>query len=122
MSQSTWMDQASEGVEASRCPPGCVLTVLRGHAVIVWLIGDVDASVASDLDDIARYTPDVASRLVIDASRVTFCDSIVLRFIATVAAAVPVTIRRPSRLFADILAVSGLSENPWIQREPGATQ
>jgi anti-anti-sigma regulatory factor len=119
MSQSMWLVGGDE-LELPVQPPGCVLTVLRGHEVIVWLIGEVDDSLDPDLRDIAEQTSAFVSRLVIDGSRVTFCDSAVVRFIAGVAAAVPVTIRRPSRVFADIIELSGLAQNPWIHAEPAS--
>ena len=122
MSQPTWTGCGGGELEGPGRTPGAVLVVLKGHDVIVWLIGEIDGNVAIDLDDIVKQTPDIASRLIVDASRVTFCDSTALRFIATVAAAVPVTIRGPSRVFADIITFSGLAQNPWIHIETGARQ
>ena len=88
---------------------GSVLTVLKPDEVLVWLIGDIDVSAAPQLDDIAERAPQVATRLTIDGSRVTFCDTTVLRFVSRVTGSMQVAVRRPSRLFADILAFSGLS-------------
>jgi anti-anti-sigma regulatory factor len=122
MRESTWFDWSHDQVEPLPVPSGCVLTVLKGDDVIVWLIGELDASIAMDLREIAEQMPGRAQRLVIDASRVSFSDSTVLRFIATMAASVPVTIRRPSRVFADLITISGLPKNPWIRNEPGAPQ
>ena len=122
MSQSPWLDWAANEVEDPSRPPGCVLTVLKGDAVVVWLIGEVDLNVAADLNDIAEQAPRVGRRLVIDGSRVTFCESTALRFIASLGAALPVTIRRPSRVFADILAFSGLAQHVSIQNDPGVPQ
>jgi anti-anti-sigma regulatory factor len=87
-----------------------VLTVVRDDRVIVWLFGDVDQNVASDLRVIARHAPTVASQLVIEGSRVTFCDSTLLRFIAEMVSRMPVTVRRPSRVLAQILDLSRLSD------------
>jgi anti-anti-sigma regulatory factor len=122
MSQTTWLDWAGSKVEGPSRPPGCVLTVLKRDDVVVWLIGEVDLNVAADLHDIAERAPRVGRRLVIDGSRVTFCDSTVLRFISSLAAVLPVTIRRPSRVFADILAFSGLAPQVSIQNGPGVPQ
>ena len=86
-----------------------VLTVVRDDRVIVWLFGDVDQNVASDLRVVARHAPQVASHLVVEGSRVTFCDSTLLRFIAEMTGRMSVTVRRPSRVFGQILELSGLS-------------
>ena len=120
MSQPTWSGCGGGELESPGRSPGYVLAVLKGHDVIVWLIGEIDGNVVIDLEDIVKQAPDFASRLIVDASRVTFCDSTALRFIATAAAAVPVTIRAPSRVFADIITFSGLARNPWIETEAGA--
>jgi anti-anti-sigma regulatory factor len=120
MSQSTWSGRGGGELEDQGRPSGCVLVVLKGHDVVVWLIGEIDSNVAIDLDDIVKQTPDITSRMIVDASRVTFCDSTALRFLATVAAIVPVTIRGPSRVFADLVSFSGLAQNPWIHTESGA--
>lgn len=120
MSQSTTRTGAADEPDGAFCPSGYVLTVLRRDHVIVWLIGEIDLNLALDLDDIAEHVPRVTQQLVIDGSRVSFCDSTLLRFVATVAVALPVTIRRPSPIFADILTLSGLREQVSIHSEPGA--
>src|SRR5690348_2327675 len=83
--------------------PGCVLTVVKRDEVVVWLIGELDASVGPALDEVATHAPRVARWLTIDASRVTFCGTTLLRFIATVSQTMHVSVRRPSVIFADIL-------------------
>ncbi len=90
-------------------PPGSMLIVAKKDEVIVWLMGDIDISLALQLHEVSVEAPRVASRLVLDGSRVTFCDSTLLRFISIVSASMPVTVRRPSRVFTDILAFSGLT-------------
>jgi anti-anti-sigma regulatory factor len=90
-------------------PSGCLLTVVRDGQVVVWLIGEIGVDVMLELRDVALHAPRVADRLVIDGSRVTFCESDLIRFIAAASAALPVSVRRPSRVLADILAFSGLT-------------
>lgn len=90
--------------------PGQLLTVLRSGHLVVWLFGDVDPALAAELDLVAAHAPRVADRLTIDGSRVTFCDTTLLRFIAHMASVLPVTIRRPTRMFVEILTFAGLSD------------
>src|SRR5262245_47897879 len=87
-----------------------VLTVVRDDRVIVWLFGDVDQRVASDLRVLAAQAPHVAQRLVIEGSHVTFCDSTLLRFVAQMIGRMSVTVRRPTRVLVQILDLSGLSD------------
>jgi hypothetical protein len=103
----------SESSTAFRIPtadqaPGCVLTVAKPDEVIVWLIGEIDSALGIDLARVAEHAPRVARRVVIDGSRVTFCDSTVAHFVALTAAVMPVVVRRPSRLLVDLLATTGL--------------
>lgn len=86
-----------------------VLTVVRDDRIVVWLFGDVDHRVASDLRVIARYAPDVAAQLVLEGSHVTFCDSTLLHFIALMTSRMPVTVRRPTRMLRQILDLGRLS-------------
>jgi anti-anti-sigma regulatory factor len=95
-----------------------VLTVVKGDEVVVWLIGDLDLSVAAELDEVAEHAPRVARWLTIDASRVTYCDSVLLRFIAKVSETMYVSVRRPSAIFADILALSGLAGRMLVEGAP----
>jgi anti-anti-sigma regulatory factor len=104
-------------VTTDRQPPGCVLTVAKPDEVIVWLIGEIDASLGLDLATIAEHAPRVAHRVVIDGSRVTFCDTTVTHFIELTAAVMPVVVRRPSRLLADLLAATGLYQQVLV--DPG---
>jgi hypothetical protein len=95
-------------------PPGSLMIVAKKDEVVVWLIGDIDINLSLELHDVAVEAPRVASRLVLDGSRVTFCDSTLLRFISIVCGSMPVAVRRPSRVFADILAFSGLTRRVTI--------
>jgi ABC-type transporter Mla MlaB component len=108
---------AAVDVASDKQAPGCVLTVVKRDEVLVWLIGEIDVSVALDLAQIAEHAPRVADRLVIDASRVTFCDSTIAHFLDRVADAMPVVVRRPSQLFADFLAATGLYPQVFVQTE-----
>ncbi len=99
-----------------------MLVVVKRDEVIVWLVGDVDVNLSLQLHDVAQEAPRVARRLVVDGSRVTFCDSTLLRFIAIVSASMPVTVRRPSQIFADILAFSGLSDRVSLVRSGTAAR
>ena len=88
--------------------PGCVLTVAKRDEVIVWLVGEIDSSVALDLTQVVDDAAGTATRLVIDATRVTFCDSTLANFIGHAANAMEVVVRRPSRLVVDLLVTTGL--------------
>ncbi|MFL6100279.1 MAG: STAS domain-containing protein [Actinomycetales bacterium] len=98
-----------QGIVSGAALSSSVLTVVRDGRVIVWLFGDVDYRVASDLRVIAQRAPEVASHLVVEGSRVTFCDSTLLHFIALMASRMPVIVRRPTRVFRDILDLARLS-------------
>jgi hypothetical protein len=95
-------------------PPGSLLIVAKPGEVVVWLIGDIDINLSLELHDVAVEAPRVADRLVVEGSRVTFCDSTLLRFLSIVAGSMPVTVRRPSRIFSDILAFSGLNHRVTV--------
>jgi hypothetical protein len=105
------------GVPTDEQVPGCVLTVAKPDEVIVWLIGEVDSTLGVDLARVAEHAPRVARRLVVDGSRVTFCDTTVSHFIALTAAVMPVVVRRPSRLLVDLLATTGLYHQ--VSVDPG---
>ena len=97
---------------------GVVLTVVKRDEVVVWLIGELDLSVAAELDEVAEHAPRVARWLTIDASRVTYCDSVLPRFIAKVSETMYVSVRRPSAIFVDILALSGLAHRVLVDGAP----
>ena len=101
--------------------PGCVLTVARRDEILVWLIGEIDPSVGPDLLRIARHGLPAAPRLVIDVSRVTFCDSTLLRFLSEVGGVMQVVIRRPSRLVVELLSASGLLRQVLVQAAQTST-
>ena len=122
MTQSTWRESTENQVGILHSPPGSVLTVLKDDEVIVWLIGEIDGSLALDLQVIAEEAPRCARSLVLDGSRVTFADSTVLRFIAIAAADMQLTIRRPSPIFSDILAFSGLDPRVSSRSSHGRRQ
>ena len=111
---SSTIDWFTGQVGPGAVAPGCVLTVLREDRVIVWLIGEVDLILAPDLEAIGRHARRAASRMTIDASRVTFCDSTVLTFVEAMTREMPVAIRRPTRVFTDILAFARLSSEVSI--------
>jgi anti-anti-sigma regulatory factor len=100
--------------------PGCVLTVARRDEVIVWLIGEIDLSVAPDLAQIAEHAPPVAGRLVIDGSRLTYCDSSLAHFISVMCDSMQVVVRRPSQVFADLLAATELYHRVLVRAESPA--
>jgi len=91
---------------ASEC--GSVITVQRGEQTVVWLLGEIDASLEPDLALIALLAPRVSSELVIDAAWMTFADCTLTGFVAKVAEQLDVTARRPSVLLLDLLRISGL--------------
>ena len=91
-----------------------MLTVVKSDEVVVWLIGELDLAVAAELDEIADQAPRVASWMTIDCSRVTCCDTTVLQFISRVSETMYVSVRRPSTIFTDILALSGLAHRVHV--------
>lgn len=97
---------------------GSVLTVVKSDEVVVWLIGEVDPAVAAELDEVADQAPWVARWLTIDGSRVTYCDTTVLRFISRVTESMYVIIRRPSPILAELLALSGLDQRVLVGSGP----
>jgi anti-anti-sigma regulatory factor len=95
--------------------PGSVHAVFKSNEVVVWLIGELDISIGPELDELAEEAPRVANWLTIDASRVTYCDTTFLRFIAEVSEDMFVSVRRPSTIFTDILALSGLARRVRVE-------
>jgi hypothetical protein len=122
MTQLMGRDDDVAGLESNTRPAGWVLTVLKPDEVIVWLIGEIDMSLTSDLDQIASHAPRVSDVMTIDGSRVTFCDSALLHFIAMSSQYMLVTVRRPSRILVDVLRFSGLSDRVFINPAGGGSR
>jgi hypothetical protein len=91
--------------------PGCVLTVLQPHRAVVWLVGEIDIALTADLRDIADHIFDTGTTtLVVDGSRLRFCDATLATFLAAALRHGTVTIRRPPKLLTDYLTIVGLHD------------
>jgi hypothetical protein len=100
-------------------PAGSVLTSLEPGRAIVWLSGEIDLALAEILGHLARNLHLLVPHVVLEVSRMTFCDSTLISFVNDLAATVPVTIRRPDRLLCDLLETFQLTERVQIANFPG---
>lgn len=91
-------------------PSGSVVTSIESGQAVVWLRGEIDLALAVDLAGVAAQVSDLGRDLVLEASRMTFCDSTLVNFIGTVSRQVAVTVNRPPHLLIDLLEICGLSD------------
>jgi STAS domain-containing protein len=102
--------QLDSWLDLRLAPAGTVVTVIQADHCVVWLCGEVDLAMEPDLASLAFNVPRLGDRLVIDTSHVTFSDATLLRFLAAVAGGLEVTIRHPTTLLLDLLAVAEMTE------------
>jgi hypothetical protein len=118
----SWMSSSSLPIPRQRAegvdPAGSVLIERHGDHLLVKLSGTIDRTVAASLDAIVQDSRAVG-RLTIDGSQVTFCDATLQEFIARMMSVMPVTIRRPSRVFQRSLDLSELSAIVIIEGPEG---
>ena len=100
-------------------PAGSVLTSVESGRAVVWLRGEIDLALAADLIELAAHVGDLGPHVVLEVSRMTFCDCTLVNFIAAVSAQVAVTVRRPPRLLVDLLQICGLADCVQFARFPG---
>lgn len=93
----------------ARRPHGEVVALVEPDHVVVWLHGDIDATISRELAGVLRDLDEIRLPVVLDGSRVTFCDSAALSFVVRLwAFGLPVTLREPSpalRLLLDAFAL-----------------
>jgi anti-anti-sigma regulatory factor len=100
-------------------PAGSVLTSIELGRAVVWLRGEIDLALAPDLTELARHARDLAPHIVLEVSRMTFCDVTLINFIAVISQQVAVTVRRPPRLLVDLLEICGLTGRVQVAHFPG---
>lgn len=98
---------------------GSVLTSIEPGRAVVWLRGQIDLALAADLADLAAHVSDLGPHVVLEVSRMTFCDSTLVNFIAAISEQVAVTVRRPPRWLVDLLDICGQSDHVQLARFPG---
>ncbi len=90
-------------------PRGEAVALVESDQVVVWLHGDIDVTMAKDLNGLLHDLNDLQLPVVIDASNVTFCDSAGLGFVVRLmGCGLQVTLRQPSkalRLLLDALVL-----------------
>jgi hypothetical protein len=100
------MDDSSPTVVSfSRLPAGKVLTVVE-H----------DLAVAYDLGEICRHSSQLGDNLVVDTSAMTFCDTTLFNFLGCIGERLKVTVRHPTRLYLDLLALCEREETALVSR------
>jgi anti-anti-sigma regulatory factor len=107
---------ATRTLKPSAEPSGSVWTsVEQGHEVI-WLNGEVDLTLAQDLDNLVVHARDLGFHTVLDCSQMMFCDCTVATFIAALSDQVFVTLRRPPSSLVDLLAMCDLTDRVQLAR------
>jgi hypothetical protein len=89
-------------------PAGTVVTVLQDDHAVLWLCGEIDLSMEQDLASVVFNAGRLGSHVVIDSSHVTFCDATLLKFLSSLTRDLPVTIRHPTPLVLELLAISDM--------------
>ncbi len=84
--------------------------------LLVTLCGTVDTGVADELRDVLVRAAHDPGPVVVDASRLAFCDGTVVSFLATLADLCPVTVDRPSRLVRETFTAFRLTERVRVRR------
>jgi anti-anti-sigma regulatory factor len=100
-------------------PEGSILTSIEPGRAIVWLAGRIDCSLADDFAELCAHARELGPHLVVEVTRMTFCDSTLTNFLAAVSRETAVTVRRPSSRLAQALKASGLSERVQVANFPG---
>jgi anti-anti-sigma regulatory factor len=100
-------------------PAGSVLTSIELGRAVVWLRGEIDLTLAAELAELAGHARDLGPHVVLEVSRMTFCDSTLVNFIAAISAQVAVTVRRPSLPLVDLLEICGLTDRVQVAHFPG---
>lgn len=88
-------------------PHGEAVALVEIDHVVVWLHGDIDVTMADELRQLSSDLSDLRLPVVLDASRITFCDSAGLSFVLRLmSSGLQVALRDPSealRLVLDAL-------------------
>jgi hypothetical protein len=91
--------------------PGTISTILKGRRAVIWLQGDIDLAMAGELGRVQALLPRHITHLLLDLSRMAFCDGTLIAFIEAMLEHHTVSVRQPSPLAADFLRTVGLSDD-----------
>jgi anti-anti-sigma regulatory factor len=91
-------------------PPGHASTLVDAETVTVLLQGEIDLALSPLLAEILAEAPGLQSKMVVDASAVTFADCTLLGFLLPLSQLTRLTLK-PSPAVRDLLLVSGHSSS-----------
>lgn len=92
-------------------PNGEAVALVEPDHVVVWLHGDIDATLSAELNGLLKDLDELRLPVVLDASRVTFCDSSGLSFVLRLmGCGLPVSLREPSKALLVLLDALALHE------------
>jgi hypothetical protein len=100
-------------------PAGSVLTSIEPGRAVVWLRGDIDLALTEDLAQLEANVRVLGPHVVLEVSRMTFCDTTLVNFIAGISQEVAVTVRRPPPLLVDMIRICGLAGCVQVANFPG---
>jgi len=88
--------------------PGRVRADIAPAKSVIRLEGEIDLSMSEDLEQLVLTLPGVTCSLVLDASKVTFCDATLTGFIAAIANRMPITVTPANPRVVELLRLVGL--------------
>jgi hypothetical protein len=91
--------------------PGTISTILDGQRAVIWLQGDIDLAMAGELGRVQALLPRHITHLLLDLSRMTFCDGTLTAFIDAMLEHHTVSVSQPSPLATDYLRTVGLADD-----------
>ncbi len=101
-------------------PDGEAVALVEFDKAVVWLHGDIDVTMTSELQSLLADLQHLRLPVVLDGSHVTFCDSAGIGFVLRLmGCGLPVTLRDPSpalRLLLDALVMA--ADNQFFRAEP----
>lgn len=92
-------------------PHGEAVALIESDHVVVWLHGEIDATMTKELNSLLHDLDACRLPVVLDTSRVTFCDSAGLSFVLRLmGCGLPVSLREPSKAMLVLLDALALHE------------
>ena len=89
---------------------GAVRTSLERGRQVVWLEGEIDLALAAVLAGLVVHARDLGFVVVLDCSRLTFCDCTLANFISALSDQVVVELRQAPSPLVDLLMICGLTD------------
>lgn len=104
------MSRVATDAQTSYGTPGRVLTDIAPAKSVIRLEGEIDLSMSEDLQRLVVTLPSITCSVVLDVSKVTFCDATLTGFLAGVANRMPIPLTPANARVVELLRLVGLDE------------